>query len=99
MRRFTERILAFCLLALMVLSLAPQDALHHCDADHGAVEGPFVHAACSVSDHALPVLVSAPPPALPALERHFHRTADLLPAAVVRTERHAVTDRGPPTIG
>lgn len=92
---------AWCLVALLVLAVAPRSLFHHCGehAEHVGAAGSTVHEDCATCDaamvHALP---AAPVQVSAALQVFFeHRslgTDDLYCAAFERT-----ADRGPPSVG
>lgn len=91
--------MAWCLLALMLLSVAPREVLHHCDEHHVEGSGARVHAACAESDHALPAAEPDAPPVGPKMRCVFVEVAVAVPTLTPQRTVTSVQDRGPPFIG
>lgn len=96
---WTTRMLAWCLLALMLLSVAPRVVLHHCDEHHVEGGGDRLHATCAVSDHALPAAEPDAPLIGPKVRGVFVEVAVAVPALAPQRTVSSVQDRGPPFIG
>lgn len=93
------RPVAWFLLLLIGVGLAPREVLHHCDGHHHDAPGARVQAACAVSDHALPVAEEACSASL-SVQRMLFR--ELHPAEQALAPQRlvcAVPCRGPPSIG
>ncbi|MBL7984174.1 MAG: hypothetical protein JNM91_04210 [Flavobacteriales bacterium] len=101
MNAWKVRANAWCLVALLVLAVAPRSLFHQCGehAEHVSAAGPTVQEDCATCDaamvHALPVAPAQVSTALQFYCEHgSHGTDDLYCAAVERT-----ADRGPPSLG
>ena len=101
MTAWKTRANAWCLVALLVLAVAPRSLFHHCSehTEHVGAAGPAVHEDCPTCDAAMVHALPAAPAHVSDAHQVFSEyrsigTDDLYCAAVERA-----ADRGPPSLG